>query len=87
MQEELLKSVVGVLATSPFLALLAYLWLTERSKAIALQQRIDLLAERVIKGLQDATEAIKANTMSIEAIRQINEVVKLLLIARNAEDK
>lgn len=52
----------GLKTAGPFVMLLTYLWLSERAERRKVQEERDGYLERVLKGMSDSTDAVRAST-------------------------
>jgi hypothetical protein len=69
----------------PFVALLGYLWLDERSDRKRIQKSHDELVERVLKGLNDATVSSNATISAGESIKNAIQTIQSILIAQHRQ--
>lgn len=74
-----------VKTAGPFVALLSYLWLDERSDRKKIQKAHDELVERILKGLNDATTSSNSVAASSESVKNAIQTIQTILISQHRQ--
>lgn len=85
--DKVLQTIVDSYVSYPIILLLLYAWITERTDRKLIQEKYEKLAERVVKGLADATTATTAAISGQQSMQMVLMTLKDLLLSRGQDDR